>query len=138
MEINPGRKHIIIAPQIYVSLEPQEPLDFNQEIKPRRTEIPMVWIQDGDNFRLDIDLPDSSALDVIFSPRVASLYVNGETIWENNTAHAVRIPGAHVENTPAGLRLTCTSSGSIHILARGVMESEIQAAGSKPGLYRED
>ena len=128
MNIQPGRKHIIIAPQIYVSMEPAEARNFNQETQLRRAEIPMVWIQDGDNFRLDINLPDSGVLDMIFSSPLSSLHINGETIWENNTAHAVQVKGAHVESTPAGLRLTCTSSGSIHILARGVMGSSTPAS----------
>jgi len=122
MDTRPGRKHVIIAPQIYVSLEPQDPFDFSEEIKPRRTEIPMVWIQDGDSFRLDIDLPESSVLDVVFYPLVDSLHINGETIWAANTAHAVQLAGAHVEISPGGLRLTCSCSGSIHILARCVRE----------------
>ena len=128
MDTRLGRRHVIIAPQIYVSLDPQDPFDFSEEAAPRRTEIPMVWIQDGDNFRLDIDLPESSVLDVIFYPCVDSLHINGETIWGNNTVHSVQIPGAHVEMSPGGLRLTCSSSGSIHILARCVKEIGIQPA----------
>ena len=110
--------HIIIAPQIYVSLEPQDASGLIQEIKPRQTEIPMVWIQDGSNFRLDINLPEASVLDMYFSALVDSLHINGETIWENNTPHAVGITGAHAEMTPSGLRLTCTTCGTLHILAR--------------------
>lgn len=112
--------HIVIAPQIYVLLEPYECQDQNQEIQPRQTEIPMVWIQDGDDFRLDINLPESSVLDVYFSSQICSLHINGETIWENDMAHPVGFAGAHVEKTPAGLRLACTSVGSLHILARYV------------------
>jgi hypothetical protein len=127
MNFDTRQKHIIIAPQIYVALEPQEPLLYGEETPPRRTEIPMTWIQDGSNFRLDINLPDSSVLDVVFATTVSSLYVNGEIIWENNTVHAVQIPGTHVENSPAGLRLTCTSGGSIHLLTLGVMDVDSQA-----------
>lgn len=123
MLTNPDRKHIIIVPQIYVSMEPQEALNFGEEAQPRRTEIPMVWIQEGDHFRLDIELPDSSVLDVFFSSLVNSLHINGETIWRNGIAHAVQMTGTHVESSPAGLRLTCTSSGSIHILARCVVQT---------------
>ena len=123
MDTAPSRNHIVIAPQIYVCLESQPSADPTQETKPRRTEIPMVWIQDGENFRLDIGLPVSSVLDVLFSSLVESLYVNGETIWENHTTHPVGIPGIHAENTQGGLRLTCTSGGSIHILARCLLES---------------
>jgi hypothetical protein len=110
---------IIISPQIFVNLEPQE-TSLNQEIQPRRTEIPMVWIQDGDSFRLDIVLPNFSTLDVLFSAPVASLHVNGETVWSNNTVYADRIAGACVESTALGLRFTCTSGGKLHILALGV------------------
>lgn len=126
------RKHILIVPQIYVSLEePQDPFDFSEEIKPRRTEIPMVWIQDGDNFRLDIQLPESSVLDVVFYPSVDSLHINGETIWASNTTHAVQVPGAHVEMSPGGLRLTCSRSGSIHILARCVHDPVSRSVSSQ-------
>lgn len=111
---------IIISPQIFVNLEPQE-TSLNQEIQPRRTEIPMVWIQDGDSFRLDIELPNLSTLDVLFSAPVASLHVNGETVWSNNTVYADRNTGACVETSPLGLRLTCTSAGKLHILALGVI-----------------
>ncbi len=123
MDTRPGQRHVIIAPQIYISMEAEESFDLNEEVKPRRTEIPMVWIQDGSNFRLDIDLPESSVLDVIFSPSVDSLHVNGETIWEHNTPHTIQRSGVHVEIMPAGLRLTCTYSGSIHILARCVTQT---------------
>jgi hypothetical protein len=123
METKASTRNIIIAPQIYVSLEPKEAQD-DQETKLKRTEIPMVWIQDGDSFRLDIDLPESSALDVTFCTPLASLHINGETIWANQTPHAVRITGTHIEMTPAGLRLTCTFRGAIHILALGVSENE--------------
>jgi len=116
--------HIIIAPQIYVSLEPDESLDPSQGTKPRQMEIPMVWIQDGSNFRLDINLPESSVLDVYFSSQVCSLHINGETIWENDTPHSVALLGAHAESTPGGLRLTCTSSGSLHLLARCIVKSK--------------
>lgn len=122
MDIKSSQRNIIIAPQIYVSLERQEAQDA-EETKPKRTEIPMVWIQDEDSFRLDIDLPESSALDVTFCTPLGSLHINGETIWANSTAHAVRIAGTHVEMTPAGLRLTCTSKGAIHILALDVTEN---------------
>jgi hypothetical protein len=110
--------HIIIAPQIYVSLESQDGSDLTHETPLRQTEIPMVWIQDGRNFRLDINLPEASVLDMHFAAQVNSLHINGETIWENNTSHAVGITGAHAEMTPGGLRLTCTSCGTLHILAR--------------------
>ncbi len=119
-----SRTHVIIAPQIYVSLAPQVTVE-NREVQPKRTEIPMTWIQDGDNFRLDINLPDSSVLDVSFSLPVRSLHVNGETIWENNTVHAVQIAGTHVEESVNGLRLTCTSGGSLHILARSALPEPV-------------
>lgn len=128
MEISTHQNHIIIAPQIYVSLEPQETRQQNQEAKPRQTEIPMIWTQDEDDFRLDINLPESSVLDVYFSAQVGTLHVNGETIWDNNTVHAIRMTGAHAEMTPAGLRLTCTSSGSLHILARCLIEMNNQVS----------
>jgi hypothetical protein len=127
METSTYHNHIIIAPQIYVSLEPPKTGGQTEESKLRQTKIPMVWSQDGDDFRLDIDLPDSSVLDVFFSSQVGSLHINGETIWENNCVHSVRMPGAHAEMTPGGLRLTCTSSGSIHILARCLLEIDPKA-----------
>jgi hypothetical protein len=117
MNQRPSRKHIIIAPQIYVSLEPDASTHTHRDVQPRKTKIPMVWLQDGDNFRLDIELPLSSVLDVVMAAPVVSLHVNGETIWMNNSVHAVQMTGVHVEDTPDGLRLTCTSGGSIHILA---------------------
>jgi hypothetical protein len=124
MNFEAHQDHIIIAPQIYVSLEPDESFDSAEEMKPRQMEIPMVWIQDGSNFRLDINLPESSVLDVYFSSQVCSLHINGETIWENDTPHPVGLPGAHAEMTPGGLRLTCTSSASLHILARCIIKSK--------------
>ena len=120
--------HIIIAPQIYISLEPHDSSDLNQEPKPRKTEIPMVWIQDGSNFRLDINLPEASVLDLYFSAQVGSLHINGETIWEGNTPHAVGISGTHAEMTPSGLRLTCTSCETLHILARCIPDMNPQPA----------
>lgn len=118
MNLAAHENYIIIAPQIYVSLAAQDSTDPIQETKPRTTEIPMLWIQDGNDFRLDINLPEASVLDLYFSTQVGSLHINGETIWENNTPHAVRISGAHAEMTPVGLRLTCTTGGMLHILAR--------------------
>jgi hypothetical protein len=132
MEIGLHEKHIIIAPQIYVSLEPQTSLSSPEETAPRQTEIPMVWIQDGSDFRLDIDLPDSSVLDVYFSSQIGSLHINGETIWENNAPRAVSITGAHAVMTPGGLRLTCSSGGPVHIFARCLIDREWQAARKTP------
>lgn len=117
MNFPASQKHIIIAPQIYVTLDPQQLSAAPHDVQPKKTKIPMVWMQDGDNFRLDIDLPAASALDVVIASPVISLHVNGETIWMNDVAHSVRFTGAHVEDTADGLRLTCTSGGSIHILA---------------------
>lgn len=122
MEVISSRRNIIIAPQIFVALEPVRAED-SQDQKPERTEIPMTWIQDGNNFRLDIDLPDSSTLDVTFCSPITSLHVNGETIWENNLIHIVSLAGTYVEKTPAGLRITCTSGGSIHLFALGITEN---------------
>ena len=117
MNQKPSQRHIIIAPQIYISLEPQGDALVRREAQPEKTKIPMVWIQDGDNFRLDIELPVSSVLDVIIASPVTSLFINGETIWMNNSAHPVQMTGAYAEDTPGGLRLTCTAGGPIHILA---------------------
>jgi hypothetical protein len=130
MNLAAHENYIIIAPQIYVSLEAQDPPDLVQETKPRTTEITMVWIQDGNDFRLDINLPDSSVLDLYFSTQVGSLHINGETIWENNTPHAVGVSGVHVEMTPVGLRLTCTTCGMLHILARCAPETNAQMLGA--------
>jgi hypothetical protein len=126
MVIDLLKKHIIVVPQIYVPLEPEVPTELDREPRPRQEEIPMTWTQEGDIFRLDIDLPASGVLDVYFSSRVGSLHVNGETIWEHQTTYAVNSPGMHVEVTPAGLRLTCTSGGSIHLLARCILETETE------------
>ena len=125
MAIDLLKKHVIIAPQIYVPLEPGVDSDSGQEPCPRSMEIPMVWTQEGDVFRLDVDLPNSSVLDVYFSSRVGSLHVNGETIWEHQTIYPVQGNGIHAEVTPAGLRLTCTREGAIHLLARCVGDSDL-------------
>jgi hypothetical protein len=122
MAIDLQKKHIIIAPQIYVPLEADA--SSTDGLEPRQTEIPMTWTQEGDVFRLDINLPASSVLDVYFSSRVGSLHVNGETIWENQTIYAVQGTGIHAEVTPAGLRLTCTKDGPIHLLARCIGDVE--------------
>jgi hypothetical protein len=126
MNTHSRQDQIIISPQIFVTLEPQE-TSIIQEIQPRRTEIPMVWIQDGNSFRLDIELPNFSTLDVLFSAPVDSLHVNGETIWSNNTVYAGSIAGACVETSPLGLRLTCSSGGKLHILALGVIAKKSEA-----------
>jgi hypothetical protein len=111
---------IVIAPQINVLLEPYTDATQLQEHKPIQREIPMVWVQDGADFRLDITLPNSSVLDVLFPEKLESLHVNGETIWEKSLVHPAIAPGIHLEMTPSGLRLTCTSKGVIHILAHNV------------------
>ncbi len=123
MAIDLQKKHIIMAPQIYVPLD-ADVSEAGDEPKLRQAAIPMIWTQEGEVFRLDIDLPGSSVLDVYFSSQVGSLYVNGETIWENQTIYAVQGTGIHAEVTPAGLRLTCTKDGPIHLLARCVVDSE--------------
>ncbi len=118
MLIMPARNHVLIVPQIYVPLEPQGSPDASEAL-PRRAEVPMTWIQDDFGFRLDIDLPDSSALDLVFAAPVSSLHVNGETIWAEQVVHQIGLQGVRVENTPEGLRLTCTASGRLHVLALG-------------------
>ena len=115
MDVGALMNHIIIAPQIYVPLEAEDLV--GQEPRPRRTEIPMTWTQEGNIFRLDIDLPESSVLDIYFSSQVSSLHVNGETIWDGSTIFHASRGGIHAEVMASGLRLTCTLSGSLHILA---------------------
>lgn len=118
MAASTHRNHILISPQIYVSLDPVETRAGDSHVAPRQATIPMTWSQFENDFRLDVDLPSLGVLDVHFSVPVGALHVNGETIWENDTPRAVGISGLHAELTPAGLRLTCTSGGSIHILAQ--------------------
>jgi hypothetical protein len=124
MDQKTSPRHIVIAPQIYIALEPPESQAYAGENPPTVAEIPMIWIQDGHNFRLDIDLPISSVLDLIIVTAISSLHVNGETIWANGRTHSIQMTGAHVESTDDGLRLTCTSGGKIHILACVEMEND--------------
>lgn len=111
---------IVIAPQIYVTLEHQGDANKKDASKPKQMKIPMAWIQDGGDFRLDVTLPDSSVLDVLFPAQVESLHVNGETVWEKSTIHVATASGIHLEITSTGLRLTCKAKGSIHILAHNL------------------
>lgn len=112
-------KQIVICPQIHVPLQP--PAETSPEsAAPTQAEIPVAWVQDGADFRLDIHLPEGALLEILFPVPFESLHVNGETVWNSSGAQASRMPGVEVEIWPNGLRLACTSGGAFHILAAGV------------------
>ena len=121
---NRAATQIVIAPQIYVTFEHPSEANKKDAGKPKQMKIPMTWIQDGADFRLDVSLPDSSVLDVLFPVEMESLHVNGESVWEKSAVHAAIAAGIHLEHTLSGLRLTCTKKGSIHILAHNISQDE--------------
>ncbi len=114
-----ARSHVLIAPQIFVPLDGAA---ATQTPELRRAEVPMTWTWDeGFGFRLDIVLPDSSTLDLVFPTSLSSLHVNGETIWADGADQPAHCPGVRVEQSPLGLRLTCTAAGPLHVLALGAV-----------------
>ncbi len=123
MDTGPGHRQIIISPQIYVPLGPPASADPVAGAQLCRTEIPIAWLQEGDNFRLDIELPQFSTLELVFAASVASLHVNGETVWANDAIQPIRLGGVQVKRTAAELRLTCTNGGTLHVLALGVVSA---------------
>ncbi len=108
---------VVIAPQIYISLEPGLAAVQQPDYQPIQREIPVVWTQDGADFRLDISLPDSTMLDILFPAQIESLHVNGATLWALSDEPCATLSGTQVQMTPAGLRLTSTTGGALHILA---------------------
>lgn len=121
MDTGPGHRQIIIAPQIYVPLGLPASADPVEGAQLRRTDIPIAWLQEGDNFRLDIELPQSSVLELVFTTSVASLHVNGATVWANDAIQPIRLGGVQVKRTAAELRLIYTNGGTLHVLALGVV-----------------
>ena len=117
-------RQILITPQICVSVEQTTAIHPPQEPKPIQSDIPMVWVQDGLDFRLDITLPSPSGLEILFPIDVETLYVNGEMVWGNAAEHTAVLESIRVEKIPAGLQLTCGAGGALHILATFVDKSE--------------
>ena len=115
---------ILITPQICVSIERTRAIHPPQEPKPIQSDIPMVWVQDGLDFRLDITLPSPSGLEILFPSEVETLYINGELVWGNTPEHTAFVESARVEKVPAGLQLTYGAGGALHILATFVDKSE--------------
>ena len=110
-------RQILIIPQICVSVEQTTAVHPPQEPKPIQSDIPMVWVQDGLDFRWDITLPSPSGLEILFPSEVETLYINGEMVWGNAAEHSVVVESVQVEKITAGLQLTCHAGGSLHILA---------------------
>ena len=110
-------RQILITPQICVSVEQITALHPPKERKPIQSDIPMVWVQDGLDFRLDITLPSPSGLEILFPSDVETLYINGEMVWANAPEHTAIAESVQVEKVSAGLQLTCSAGGALHILA---------------------
>ena len=108
---------IVIATKVYVRLEQPTSTSKQPAHEAIRKEIPVVWVLDDADFRLDINLPEPSLLDILFPVDVESLHVNGETIWGKALAQSANTTQTRVEMTSSGLRFTCTSGGALHILA---------------------
>ena len=110
-------RQILITPQICVSVGQITALHPPKEGKPIQSDIPMVWVQDGLDFRLDITLPSPSGLEILFPSDVETLYINGEMVWGNAGEHKAVLESVQVEKVSAGLQLTCRAGGALHILA---------------------
>jgi hypothetical protein len=115
---------IVITPQVCVSLQPYTASNEQHEPKPIQSDIPMVWVQDGMDFRLDITLPNLSVLEILFPMDIETLHVNGKTIWGKSVEPSGRNSGTQVQVLSSGLQLTCTSGGPLHILATFSAKSE--------------
>jgi hypothetical protein len=126
-------RQILITPQICVSVEQIPAIHPPQEPKPTQSDIPMVWVQDGLDFRLDITLPSPSRLEILFPSDVETLYINGEMIWGNAPEHTTVAESVQVEKLSAGLQLTCGTGGALHILATFVDKSEPKRNESRNG-----
>jgi len=117
-------RQILITPQICVSVEQTTAAHPTQEPKPIQSDIPMVWVQDGLDFRLDITLPSPSGLEILFPSDVETLYINGDMVWGNEPQHVAVVESVQVEKVSAGLQLTYGAGGALHILATFVDKSE--------------
>jgi hypothetical protein len=125
MTFNPEAMQIIITPQIRVSLEHNPAEGVQQhETSPIQSDIPLVWVQDGLDFRLDITLPSSSMLEILFPLDLESLHVNGELAWGKSMEQSDGNSLTQVEILPSGLHFKCTAGGALHILATFTAKGE--------------
>jgi hypothetical protein len=124
MSFHPEEMQIVITPRVYVSLGEHADVSHKPESKPIQSNIPMAWIQDGTDFRLDITLPDPSVLEILFPMTVEMIHINGEIVWRKSAGPSVTVFGTQVEVISAGLQLTCTAGGALHILATFADKSE--------------
>lgn len=122
MVTTPARSHVLIAPRLSLPLGSQNAAEAREAL-PRHADIAMTWAQDEFGFRLDIDLPESSMLDLVFSEAPVSVHVNGETIWADQCVQPILRADIDVEVLKPGLRLSFTSSGQLHVLARAGLET---------------
>jgi len=124
MSFHSEAMQILITPQICVSVEQITAIHPPQEPRPIQSDIHMVWVQDGLDFRLDITLPSPSGLEILFPSDVETLYINGEMVWGNAAEQPAVVESVQVEKVSAGLQLTCGAGGALHILATFVDKGE--------------
>jgi len=122
MVVHSETKQIIVAPQVFVSLQPDLKTAESSGTAPNRVDIGVAWSWDEANFRMDVTLPQAGALNIIFPLKVDTVYVNGEIVWDNKGLHATSIGTTTVEPDGAGLLLNFAAGGSYHILAHGLTD----------------
>ena len=121
MVVHSEAKQIIVAPQVFVSLQPDLTAAGNIETNPNRVDIGVAWSWDEANFRMDVTLPQAGALNIVFPLKVDTVYINGEIVWDNKGPHKV-VGTTTVEADGTGLLLNFAAGGSYHILAHGLTE----------------
>ena len=123
MVLNSEAKQIIVAPQVFVSLEPEfKTGGALSETGPNRIDIGVAWSWDETNFRMDVTLPQAGALNIMLPLKVDTVYVNGVIVWDKEGLHKTGIGTTTVAPAESGLLLNFAAGGSYHILAHGLTE----------------
>ncbi len=122
MIVHSEAKRIIVAPQVFVSLEPDMKKAGDSGSGPCHADIGVAWSWDEANFRMDVTLPQSGSLNITLPLYFDTVYVNGEIVWDKG-AQKTGIETTTVEPAGAGLRLNFKAGGPYHILAHGLVEN---------------
>ncbi|MCB9420046.1 MAG: hypothetical protein H6667_09590 [Ardenticatenaceae bacterium] len=108
---------IVVIPKVFVPYKNDVRLNKKEKSSLIHNNIPMIWIQDGLEFRLDVTLPEASTLEVLFPPIAETLTVNGRMVWKKSLGQLFPSEETQAEEKPTGLILKCNSGGALHILA---------------------
>lgn len=81
-------------------------------------EMPMSWVQDGSDLRIDITLPGETKFSLSLPQKVKNLFINGETIWKDFERISSNSSQFILEQNTSEFKFVSEIEGSLHILVQ--------------------